>query len=137
MGDIKQAIKVEGDDLQLLRDLMQIRKDADAFQAKLNEEFQQRAAEADATFEERHKTLWAQVYERYGLDPEGNFTIDSAYIDQLGIGFVVETAGCSCGADHGADNPLAALLGRALGGRVEILGSDDLEPEPAPERVLN
>lgn len=140
MGKLINAIKVEGDDLQLLKDLMAIRTDADAFQAKLNEEFQQRAQEADAAFAERHKALWDQVYAKYGLDPDGNFSIDGAYIDTLGVGFIAETdQGCACGGDHDDDHPFAGLAKLLGGGRVKVvgIGAGDEEDAPQPERVLN
>ena len=120
MPDFK-SIRVEGDDLALLRELKAIRVEADAEQQKLQDEFKDRADALNSVFQKRHEDAWAAIQARFGLDTDGGFTADMEYLDDCGVAFIKKTD----------DEPTGA---RSL---AELLGMAGAEAPVEAERVLN
>lgn len=141
MNDKTTSVKIDdAATLDLVSQIKGLRKEANETQQQLEERYAAEAKALDDAFAKRHEDLWAQLYAKTGLDPEGNYTLDTAYINDHGVAYIKVNEQCSCGEDHDDDGPgaaLARLLGGALGGNVRIVGASVEAAEEEPEPTLN
>lgn len=123
-----KTVKVENPEtLDLCRQLRELRAEGRKTTEELNERYRQEADALNAGFERRNNELWAKLYEQTGVDPDGEWTLDTEYLDDHGVAFVKHDE--QRHASQGMS--LADLLGGALGGGVQVLD------EPVEEPTLN
>lgn len=122
------CIKVEDTEtLDLVRQIKALRIDSRRAQQDLNDRYQAEADALNDAFAKRNDEVWAKIYARTGIDPNGSYTIDGEYLDQHGLAFI-KTDDCACGAEHGMS--LADLLGSLAGGKPVLVGGGNDEPGP-------
>lgn len=123
-----KTVKVENPEtLDLCRQLRELRRDGRKATEELNERYRQEADDMNAAFERKNNELWAKLYEQTGIDPDGEWTVDTEYLDDHGVAFVKHDE--QRHAPQGMS--LADLLGGALGGNVQMV------EEPVEEPTLN
>lgn len=112
-----------GETLDLCRQLRELRREGRKATEDLNERYRAEADAMNAAFERRNNELWAKLYEQTGIDPDGDWTVDTEYLDDHGVAFIKPDEQRH---QHGG---MPAALAALLGGQVEMI---EEEPEPAP-----
>lgn len=122
-----QSVRIEDPEtLALCQSLRDLRREAHETTEALNARYRDEADAMNTAFENRSKELWNQLYAKAGINPDLDWTVDTEYLDAHGIAFVKETEPAP---QHGG---LPAGLAALLGGQLQVIGEDELEPAPAP-----
>lgn len=75
--------------LELTGSVVQNLSDAEERIDALKAEFVVRANAIQEELKARHSELWEQIYDAAGIDPSGDYTIDSSYVEDCGVVFIM------------------------------------------------
>ncbi len=117
---MKKTMFNDSNILELSSSIMQNVSDAELRLDALKNEFTTRAAVLQEEVKARHGELWAQIYDATGIDPNGDYTIDTSYIEDCGVVFIMDKP-----KEREMGGSLSEMLKQAMAdGRVEMVSGD-------------